>query len=149
MKSRPNFLTVFPQLAFPDSRLLGFRGISPRNEIDNVYDGASNWIFHTGIRPLKFGIGVRSLSHWLADEAGVTHVTTTPAYRQMHYGVYIVTINLFQRLYLELRVRYDVFSPVEPAQAGGAVVIRSVLQYGDIPPCERGGYVPRAPMSAT
>ena len=56
-------------------------------------------------------------------QAGVSSFTTTPAYRQMQYSAYITdTLNLFQKVYLELGVRYDIFSPVEPGQAGGAVI---------------------------
>jgi len=41
----------------------------------------------------------------------------------MQYSAYVTdTINLMQKLYLELGVRYDVFSPAEPSRAGGAVV---------------------------
>jgi len=55
--------------------------------------------------------------------AGVASYTTTPGYRQMQYSAYVTdTVNLMQKLYLELGVRYDIFSPVEPSRAGGAVV---------------------------
>jgi hypothetical protein len=54
---------------------------------------------------------------------GVASYTTTPAYRQMQYGAYLTdTVNLARRLYLELGVRYDIFSPPEASRAGGAVV---------------------------
>jgi len=57
------------------------------------------------------------------SQAGVSTFATTPAYRQMQYSAYLTdTINLFQHLYLELGVRYDVFSPVEAALPGGAVL---------------------------
>ncbi|MEO8593891.1 MAG: TonB-dependent receptor [Candidatus Solibacter sp.] len=56
-------------------------------------------------------------------QSGIASYTTTPAYRQMQYSAYLTdTVNLMRRLYLELGVRYDVFSPVEPSRAGGAVV---------------------------
>uniref|UniRef100_Q022W3 Cna B domain protein n=1 Tax=Solibacter usitatus (strain Ellin6076) TaxID=234267 RepID=Q022W3_SOLUE len=55
--------------------------------------------------------------------AGVASYTTTPAYRQMQYSAYLTdTVNLMKRLYLELGVRYDIFDPIEPSRAGGAVV---------------------------
>lgn len=148
---------------------LGFAANVPRKEIDNVYDGATNWMFHTGMHSLKFGLGGRALesngfnnasfgslggftfgpgatlgttasaatltpamlqANALAGfltgaptQAGISSFTTTPAYRQMQYSAYLSdTLNLFQKLYLELGVRYDIFSPVEPGQAGGAVV---------------------------
>ncbi|MCU1335862.1 MAG: Cna domain protein [Bryobacterales bacterium] len=148
---------------------LGFPANIPRKEIDNVYDGATNWNFHTGIQSLKFGIAIRSLqsngfsnpffgplgsfifgpgatlgstasaanlnpailqANALAGfltgtptQSGVSSFTTNPSYHQMQYGAYITdTINLFQHVYLELGVRYDVFRPLEPGQAGGAVL---------------------------
>lgn len=54
--------------------------------------------------------------------AGVASYTMVPSYRQMQYSAFVTdTVTLMQRLYLELGVRYDIFSPPEPAQAGGAV----------------------------
>jgi len=56
-------------------------------------------------------------------QAGVSSFTTNPAYRQRQYSAYLTdTVNLFQHLYLELGVRYDIFDPLEAAQAGGAVL---------------------------
>ena len=56
-------------------------------------------------------------------QSGISAFATTPAYRQMQYAAYITdTVNLFQKLYLEFGVRYDIFSPVEASQPGGAVV---------------------------
>jgi len=147
---------------------LGFSANVPSKQIDNVYDGASNWVAHNGMHSLKFGVNARSLqtngitnfffnpngsfifgpgatlasagsaanlstqslqANALAGfllgtptQAGVANFPTTPAYRQMQYAAYITdTLNLWQRLYLELGVRYDIFSPVESAQPGGAV----------------------------
>jgi len=165
----PGFPNGFPSINISGFSPLGFPANVPRKEIDNVYDGATNWMYHTGINSLKFGVGARALESngfsnpffsslgsfvfgpgatlatagaaasltpavlqanalagFLAGaptQAGVSSFTTTPAYRQQQYSAYITdTVNLFQKLYLELGVRYDIFTPVEAAVAGGAVV---------------------------
>ncbi len=145
----------------------GFAGNVPRKEISNVYDGASTWLYHTGMHSLKFGVNIRALeangfnpndspfgsftfgpaatlgstasagalsqaslqANALAafligapTQGTISSYTSTPAYRQMQYSAYITdTINLYRHLYLELGVRYDIFSPVESARAGGLV----------------------------
>jgi len=54
--------------------------------------------------------------------SGVGRFTETPTYRQGYVSGYITdTINLWQKLYLELGVRYDVFSPLSARRAGGTV----------------------------
>lgn len=165
----PAFRNGFPSINISGFSPLGFDPNIPRKELDNVYDGASNWIYHNGRHSLKFGIGVRSLqSNGFANplfssfgsfvfgpgatlantasaanlspaalqanalagfllgaptQSGISNYLTTPAYHQMQYSAYLTdSINLSQRLYLELGVRWDVFSPLEPAQTGGAVV---------------------------
>ncbi len=165
----PAFRNGLPSVNISGFSPLGFDPNIPRKELDNVYDGASNWIYHNGRHSLKFGIGARSLqSNGFANplfssfgsfvfgpgatlantasaanlsaaalqanalagfllgaptQSGIANYSTTPAYRQMQYAVYLTdSINLSQRLYLELGVRWDVFSPLEPQQAGGAVV---------------------------
>lgn len=166
-------LTGF-QNGVPSVNIAGFTPFGmdpnvPRKEIDNVFDGAINLLFHTGMHSLKFGIGGRELqsngfsnsyfsnrgsfqfgsgstlgsansganlnfgllqANALAGflvgaptQAGVFNYTLTPAYRQRQYSAYLTdTINLFQHLYLELGVRYDLYTPVEAARPGGAVV---------------------------
>jgi len=166
-------LTAFPN-GLPLINISGFSPLGlpanvPRKETDNVYDGASNWMYHSGIHSLKIGVGGRELqsngfsnpffgslgsfefrpggtlgttasaasltpaalqANALASfllgaptQAGISNYTLTPAYRQRQYSAYLTdTVNLFQKLYLEIGVRYDIFSPLEPAQAGGAVV---------------------------
>ena len=166
-------LTGFPN-GLPSINISGFSPLGlpanvPRKETDNVYDGASNWMYHTGIHSLKIGVGARELqsngfsnplfsslgsfqfgpgatlgttasaanlnptvlqANALAafllgapTQSGISNFTLTPAYRQRQYSAYLTdTLNLFQKLYLELGVRYDIFSPLEPGQAGGAVV---------------------------
>ena len=166
-------LTGFPN-GVPSIDISGFSPLGlpasvPRKETDNVYDGASNWMYHTGVHSLKIGIGARELqsngfsnpvfsslgsfafgpggtlatsgsaanlnptalqANALAaflvgapTQAGILSFTSTPAYRQRQYSAYLTdTLNLFQKLYLELGVRYDIFSPIEPGHAGGAVV---------------------------
>lgn len=53
--------------------------------------------------------------------AGVSTFLTTPTYNQMLYAGYITdTINLWQKLSIELGVRYDVYSPVTTRRQGGA-----------------------------
>jgi len=147
---------------------LGFGADVPRKEVDNVFDGATNWMYHTGMHSFKFGLQGTELQSngfmnpffssvgsfvfspgatlgstgmatnlnaaqlqanaWAAflvgapTQSGISNFLTTPAYRQRQYGAYATdTINLFSRLNLELGVRYDIFTPAEPSQAGGAV----------------------------
>jgi carboxypeptidase family protein len=166
-------LTGFPN-GLPSINISGFSPLGlpanvPRKETDNVFDGASNWMYHTGMHSLKIGVGARELqsngfsnpffsslgsfqfgpgatlgtaasaaslspgvlqANALAafligapTQSGISSFTMTPAYRQRQYSAYLTdTLNLFQKVYLELGVRYDIFSPLEPGQAGGAVV---------------------------
>lgn len=54
--------------------------------------------------------------------AGVARFTQTPTYRQGYGSAYITdTINLWKKAYLELGVRYDVFSPLRTRNAGGSL----------------------------
>jgi len=54
--------------------------------------------------------------------SGVGSFAQTPTYRQGYVSGYATdTINLSQKLYFELGVRYDVFSPLRTRLAGGAV----------------------------
>jgi hypothetical protein len=148
---------------------LGLPADVPSKQIDNVYDGATNWVSHIGINQVKFGVEIRELqangiinpffsslgsftfgpgatlndtaagvnltpatlqanafAAFLAGaptQAGVAAYPFNPAYRQRQYGAYAVdTVNLFQRLWLELGVRYDVFSPIDPMRSGTNLV---------------------------
>lgn len=148
---------------------LGFPVNVPSKQIDNTYDGATNWNWHTGINSLKFGLSARELQvngitnpffgplgsftfgpgatlattasgvgltsatlqansfagflTGTPGQAGITTFQTTPAYRQRQYAAYLTdTINIFQRLWLEIGARYDIFSPLEAAQPGGAIL---------------------------
>lgn len=167
---------IFPS-GFPSINIAGFSPLGepvnvPSKQIDNIYDGEDQWVAHTGINSLKFGVSIRSLqtngitnpffsslgsftfgpgatlastasaaaltpatlqANALAgfltgtpNVAGISTYPLTPTYRQMQYGAYIVdTVNLYKRLYLELGVRYDIFSPIQPAVAGGGVLYNS------------------------
>ncbi len=54
--------------------------------------------------------------------AGVARFAQTPTYRQGYGSAYITdTINLWSKAYLELGVRYDVFSPLRTRTAGGSL----------------------------
>lgn len=54
--------------------------------------------------------------------AGVARFDQTPTYRQSYASAYITdTINLWQKVHLELGVRYDVFSPLRTRLAGGSL----------------------------
>jgi hypothetical protein len=170
-------LSALPGLGFPNGlpsismasfTPLGFTPNVPSKQIDNVYDGASNWIAHWGINSVKFGVDIRALEvngitnqffspfgsfvfgpggtlgssasaatltpaalqlNSLAafelgapTQAGVSTLAVKPGYRQMQYGGYITdTVNLWQKLSLELGIRYDVFTPVESANGGSTV----------------------------
>jgi hypothetical protein len=169
-----------PSINIAGLSLLGFPANVPAKQIDNVYDGATNWIAHTGMHSIKFGITARELqsngfsnaffsplgsfafgpgstlgttssaanlnpgilqANALAgfltgtpSQAGVSTFTTTPSYRQRQYGAYITdTLNLFGHLYLELGVRYDIFSPIEAGQSGGQVVFDPLTNTASIP----------------
>ena len=166
--SLANFPNGTPEINIAGFSPLGYAANVPRNEIDNVYDGANNWRYRKGMHSLKFGFGIRALeSNGFANpffgpigsftfgpgatlgstgaavnlspaamqanalagfltgtptQAGISNFLTTPSYRQKQYSAYASdTVNLFQKLYLELGVRYDIFTPVEAAQRGGAV----------------------------
>ena len=164
------FPNGLPSLDISGFSLLGLPANVPRKETDNVYDGATNWMYHTGMHSLKMGVGARELesngfsnpffsslgsfqfgpgatlgtaasaanlspavlqANALAaflvgapTQSGISNYTMTPSYQaetilrlpDRH------RVNLFQKLYLELGVRYDIFSPLEPGQTGGAVV---------------------------
>ena len=166
------YLTGFPN-GIPSVNIAGFSALGlppnvPRKELDNIYDGATNWGYHNGMNNLKFGVEGRELQTFgftnpffsslgsftfgpggtLANsgmaaglspaalqanalaafllgaptQSGVSSFLAPPSFRERQYGAYATdTINLFQKLYLEIGVRYDIFSPVEPFQAGGAV----------------------------
>jgi hypothetical protein len=163
------FPTGLPQINIAGFSPLGLPPNVPSKQIDNIYDGATNWVAHVGSNTVRFGLTARALevngitnpffgqfgsftfgpgatlgstgiasslnpamiqANSLAGfilgtptQSGITNFTTTPAYRQMQYSAYVSdTVNLFQRVWLELGVRYDVFSPVEPNQPGGATV---------------------------
>ena len=54
--------------------------------------------------------------------SGAGSFAQTPTYRQGYLSGYVTdTINLSEKLYFELGVRYDVFSPLRTRLAGGAV----------------------------
>ncbi len=56
-------------------------------------------------------------------QAGISSFVTTPTWRQEHYAGYLTdTLNLWQKLYLELGVRYEVYSPLKTRNAGGAAI---------------------------
>jgi hypothetical protein len=167
--SLTGFPSGLPYLNISGFSPLGFSANVPRKEVDNVFEGTNDWLYHTGMHSLKLGVEARelqssgftspyfsslgsfvfgpgatsgglgigglslnpavlqanSLAAFLIGaptQAGVSSFMTTPAYRQRQYGAYLTdTINLYKRVYLELGVRYDIFNPIEPAQAGGAV----------------------------
>jgi len=55
------FPNGLPSISIPGFSSIGFPAYIPRKEIDNIYDGATNWMYRTGVHSLKFGIGIRSL----------------------------------------------------------------------------------------
>jgi len=167
------FPNGLPQINISGYSPLGFPANVPSKQVDNVYDGATNWNWHVGINSLKMGLSGRalevngitnpffgsagsfvfgpgptsastaagvgltpataqanSLASFLTGtptQSGINTFTTTPAYRQKQYGAYVVdTINLFQRVWVELGLRYDIFSPVQSFQPGGATVFNPV-----------------------
>jgi hypothetical protein len=61
------------------------------------------------------------------NQAGVSSFTTTPGYRQRQWDAYATdTISWHQKFNFEFGVRYDVFRPVQAAQAGGQVIFDPV-----------------------
>jgi hypothetical protein len=54
-------------------------------------------------------------------QVGVSNFLTTPTIRQSQYGVWLGdTVNLASRVSLDLGVRYEIYSPLEPHRSGGA-----------------------------
>ncbi len=68
--------------------------------------------------PSQFNTSLNSFASFLLGaptQAGVANFTTTPTWQQTRYAGYITdTVNLWQRLYLELGVRYDFYTAYEP-----------------------------------
>ena len=55
--------------------------------------------------------------------SGVSSFVQTPTYQQTLMSFYAAdTINLWQKLYLELGVRYDLYTPLRTRMAGGATI---------------------------
>jgi hypothetical protein len=55
------------------------------------------------------------------SQVGVVNYLTTPTIRQTQYGVWLGdTVQFMRRFTLDLGVRYEVYSPLEPRSAGGA-----------------------------
>jgi hypothetical protein len=162
------FANGLPSINISGFSPLGFAPNALTKQVDNIYDGATDWFAHTGMHSIKFGIGVRELQTngfnnaffsptgsfifgqgatlnstaaganqtaqsiqansfagflvGAASQSGVSVFQTTPAFHQRQYDAYITdTINLFRKVYLEIGVRYDIFNPIRPTQAGGAV----------------------------
>ncbi|MCC6589284.1 MAG: TonB-dependent receptor [Bryobacterales bacterium] len=75
---------------------------------------------------VNFNSAINSFASFLLGapaQAGISSFAGTPGYRQTHYAGYLTdTLNLWSKLYLELGVRYEAYSPLEPRNAGGAVL---------------------------
>ena len=162
------FPNGLPSITLSGFTPLGFGSNVPSKQVDNVYEGTSNWVAHWGINSIKFGADVRelqvngitnqffsrsgsfvfgpgatlgsaasaasltpatlqtnSLAGFLLGaptQAGVATPTLEPGFRQRQYSAYLSdAVNLFQKVYLELGVRYDIFSPVDASNAGSSV----------------------------
>ena len=158
-----------PSISITGYTPLGYGPNVPSKQIDNVYDGATNWIHHIGINKVSFGVSARALevngignsffssngtfnfgagstlnttaaaatltpgalqanafASFLTgtpSQSGISNYIGNPGYRQKQYAAYVSdTVNIFQRLWLEVGVRYDIFSPLQSANAGGAVI---------------------------
>ncbi|HEY3742222.1 MAG TPA: TonB-dependent receptor, partial [Bryobacteraceae bacterium] len=163
------FANGLPSINIAGYTSLGFAPNVPSKQVDNVYDGATNWISHFGINKVSFGVSARALevngignpffssngsfvfgpgstlnstasgatlssaalqanafASFLTgtpSESGISNYTLNPGYRQKQYAAYLTdTVNIFQRLWVELGVRYDIFSPLQPANTGGAII---------------------------
>lgn len=161
------FAGGLPQINISGFSSLGYPGNFPSKNVNNSYNPAANFQWHTGIHRLRFGAEARLIDasgftpgffsplgtfsftpgatanpatfnpanlnlaaqSWASflfgapTQAGISSFNTTPTWRQTQYAGYITdTLNLWQWVHLELGVRYDVFSPIEPRRAGGAQV---------------------------
>lgn len=96
------------------------------------FGGAGNAIFSPGatlsagaggISPLGgFANSFASFLLGAPGQIGATAFTEQPSIRQSEYGTYLTdTIQVGTKLSLDLGVRWDVFSPLEPRRAGGAM----------------------------
>jgi Carboxypeptidase regulatory-like domain/TonB dependent receptor len=78
----------------------------------------------TGPGISQFGAPINSFAAFLLgapSQIGVENFLTTPTIRQTQYGLWIGdTIQLSSRLTADLGVRYEIYRPLEPRNAGGA-----------------------------
>jgi hypothetical protein len=159
------FTNGIPQFTINGLGTFGLGSAFPSKPINNTFNPATNWIAHTGMHRLKFGVDARiiqasgfdpglfgsrgSFQFGPGSTASVTGTSAsvntlansfaaflvgapstaassmlleTPTYRQQQYAGYITdTLNLWQKLYLELGVRYDLYSPVKTRRDFGTV----------------------------
>jgi len=87
----------------------------------------------------QFGAFSNSFAAFLLgapSQVGIANFLTTPTIRQTQYGGWIGdVINLAHRVSLDIGVRYEIYSPLEPRNVGGAAffdVNRNVFNYAGI-----------------
>jgi hypothetical protein len=57
------------------------------------------------------------------SQFGVSNFVTTPSVRQTQYGMWVGDhLNLMSRLTLDLGLRYEIYTPLEPGRAGGSEI---------------------------
>ncbi len=84
---------------------------SPRGSF--VFGPGGTSLAGRGISADLLGNSFASFLTGRASQSGVSAFSTTPTYEQEHYSAHLTdTLNLWSRVYLELGVRYDVYSPV-------------------------------------
>ena len=91
----------------------------------------------------QYGLLSNSFASFLLGaptQVGIADLVTTPTIRQMQYGFWLGdSIQLFQRVSLDLGVRYEIYSPLEPRNPGGAAFYtpsRNTFDFagiGDVP----------------
>ena len=55
------FANGLPSINISGFSPIGYGGDVPRREVDNVYEAATNWVFHTGMHTIKAGVSAREL----------------------------------------------------------------------------------------
>ncbi len=160
------FSNGLPQITIAGFGSYGLAGNYPSRPVNNNWDIATNWNWHTGMHHVKLGAqaiqyrtsgfdagpfsprgsfsfgpgatalpggstsqfdpaanGFASFLLGMPTTSGVSNFLQTPTYQQTLTSAYATdTINLWQKLYLEVGVRYDVYTPLRTRSAGGATV---------------------------
>jgi hypothetical protein len=94
-----------------------------------AYFGPGATLSSTGPALSQYGAFSNSFAAFLLgspSQVGISNFVTRPTIRQSEYGFWLGdTLQLASRVSLDLGVRYDIFSPIVPRNAGGAAFFNS------------------------